>query len=237
MENNRPRRFISPETIREEIEGSLRRIGRDWIDLYQIHWPEPMENLVESWQALQDLKKEGKVRWVGVCNCWTDELEILSDISTITSNQPMYSMLARKVEQDVLPWCERHETGVLAYSPMHSGLLTGKVSKAWLDSLPANDWRKHKTDHPVVEPLQSEDGMKAFLDFQDQLKAFGQETGRTVGQVAVAWTLRRDEITSSIVGARRKGQIVETVKAVDLELLPDEQVFLGGLLEGFSGDY
>ena len=237
MENNRPRRFISPETIREEIEGSLRRIGRDWIDLYQIHWPEPMENLVESWQALQDLKKEGKVRWVGVCNCWTDELEILSDISTITSNQPMYSMLAREVEQDVLPWCERHETGVLAYSPMHSGLLTGKVSKAWLDSLPANDWRKHKTDHPVVEPLQSEDGMKAFLDFQDQLKAFGQETGRTVGQVAVAWTLRRDEITSSIVGARKKGQIVETVKAVDLELLPDEQVFLGGLLEDFSGDY
>ncbi len=236
MENKRPRRFISAETIRDEVEGSLRRIGRDWIDLYQIHWPEPIENLAESWQTLQDLKREGKVRWVGVCNCWSDQLEILEGIAPVTSNQPMYSMLAREIEKEVLPWCASRGTGVLAYSPMHSGLLTGKVSREWLNNLPDNDWRKHKPDHPVVKPLQSEDGMKAFLEFQEQLKKFADETGRTVGQLAVAWTLSRDEITSSIVGARRKGQIAETVKSVQLKLLPDERVFLDRIIKSFSGE-
>ena len=176
------------------------------------------------------------MRWVGVCNCWSDQLEILEGIAPVTSNQPMYSMLAREIEKEVLPWCASRGTGVLAYSPMHSGLLTGKVSREWLNNLPDNDWRKHKPDHPVVKPLQSEDGMKAFLEFQEQLKKFADETGRTVGQLAVAWTLSRDEITSSIVGARRKGQIAETVKSVQLKLLPDERVFLDRIIKSFSGE-
>ena len=132
QEDNKPRRFISSSTIREEVEGSLRRLGRDWIDLYQIHWPDPLENLAESWETLQELRKEGKIRWAGVCNCWKEELELLDSIEAVTSNQPMYSMLARDIEPEVLPWCGGKGTGVLVYSPMHSGLLTGKF--------PASGW-------------------------------------------------------------------------------------------------
>ena len=103
QEDGKPKRFISSSTIREEVEGSLRRLGRDWIDLYQIHWPDPLENLAESWETLQELRKEGKIRWAGVCNCWKEELELLDSIEPVTSNQPMYSLLARDVEREVLP--------------------------------------------------------------------------------------------------------------------------------------
>ena len=154
---------LSPLPRSEKRWRVLRRLRRDRIDLYQIHWPDPLENLSESWETLQELRKEGKIRWAGVCNCWKEELELLDRIAPVTSNQPMYSMLARDIEPEVLPWCGGKGTGVLVYSPMHSGLLTGKVSRRWLDGLPDNDWRKHKRDHPVVSPLQSEEGMEAFV--------------------------------------------------------------------------
>lgn len=234
QEDGKPRRFISPSTIREEVDGSLRRLGRDWIDLYQIHWPEPLENLAESWETLRDLRKEGKIRWSGVCNCWKPELELLDPIEPITSNQPMYSMLSREIEKDVLPWCSRKGTGLLVYSPMHSGLLTGKVSRKWLDELPDNDWRKHKKDHPVVSPLQSEEGMDAFLDFQNELATISRENGRTVGQLAVAWSLRHCEVTSAIVGARRIGQIAETVQAAEKELTTEEDELISQCLVTFE---
>ncbi len=234
QEDNKPRRFISSSTIREEVEGSLRRLGRDWIDLYQIHWPDPLENLAESWETLQELRKEGKIRWAGVCNCWKEELELLDSIEAVTSNQPMYSMLARDIEPEVLPWCGGKGTGVLVYSPMHSGLLTGKVSRRWLDELPDNDWRKHKKDHPVVSPLQSEEGMEAFLAFQKDLSSIALSHGRTIGQLAVAWALRREEVTSAIVGARRPGQIVETVRAAEKELTQEEDGAVAKCLDQFE---
>ena len=234
QEDNTPRRFISSSTIREEVEGSLRRLGRDWIDLYQIHWPDPVENLAESWETLQELRKEGKIRWAGVCNCWKDELELLDSIEAVTSNQPMYSMLAREIEAEVLPWCGGKGTGVLVYSPMHSGLLTGKVSREWLDGLPDNDWRKHKKDHPVVSPLQSEEGMAAFVDFQEGLRSIALANERTIGQLAVAWALRREEVTSAIVGARRPGQITETVRAAEKELTAEEDGEIAKCLEKFE---
>ena len=212
-DDNKPRRFISRKTILEEVDGSLVRLGRDWIDLYQIHWPVPAENLSEAWETLQELKKIGKIRWAGVCNCWETELDKLQEIAPITSNQPMYSMLERKIEKNVLPWAEKHNSGVVVYSPMHSGLLTGKISADWLEKLPENDWRKHKSDHPVVSPLHSKDGLQAFLILQDELKLIADEKSMTVGQLAVSWALCQPMVTSAIVGARKSGQILETVEA------------------------
>ncbi len=221
QEDGKPKRFISRETILEEVDGSLKRLGRDWIDLYQIHWPTPSENLIEAWETLQDLKKIGKIRWAGVCNCWQPELEALQNIAQVSSNQPMYSMLERKIEEEVLGWCDHNNSGVLAYSPMHSGVLTGKISHQWLDNLPQNDWRKHKVDHPIVSPLHSKDGLQAFLILQEKLRLIGQEREMTVGQLAVCWALSRKEVTSAIVGARKHGQIIETVRASE-KSLPQE---------------
>ena len=222
-DDNKPRRFISRKTILEEVDGSLVRLGRDWIDLYQIHWPVPAENLIEAWETLQELKKVGKIRWAGVCNCWENELDNLQEIAPVTSNQPMYSMLERKVEKDVLPWAEKHNSGVVVYSPMHSGLLTGKISAEWLEKLPQNDWRKHKSDHPVVSPLHSKDGLQAFLILQDKLKSIADEKSMTVGQLAVSWALSQPMVTSAIVGARKSGQILETVEASGKILSLDEK--------------
>ena len=222
-DDNKPRRFISRKTILEEVDGSLVRLGRDWIDLYQIHWPVPAENLIEAWETLQELKKVGKIRWAGVCNCWENELDNLQEIAPVTSNQPMYSMLERKVEKDVLPWAEKHNSGVVVYSPMHSGLLTGKISAEWLEKLPQNDWRKHKSDHPVVSPLHSKDGLQAFLILQDELKLIADEKSMTVGQLAVSWALSQPMVTSAIVGARKSGQILETVEASGKILSLDEK--------------
>ena len=221
--DNKPTRFISRKTILEEVEGSLKRLGRDYIDLYQIHWPNPPENLSEAWETLQELKKAGKIRWAGLCNCWEDDLKTLHGIAPITSNQPMYSMLDRSIEKEVLPWCELSNTGVIVYSPMHSGILTGKVSQQWLDDLPPNDWRKHKTDHPVVSPLHSKDGLQAFLILQEELRSFAYQRSITVGQLAVCWSLSHSGVTSSIVGARKKGQILESVRAVDCALSEAEK--------------
>jgi len=233
-EDGKPKRFISRETILEEVDQSLRRLGRDWIDLYQIHWPFPLENLTEAWETLIELKTIGKIRWAGVCNCWETELDELQKVSPVTSNQPMYSMLDRKIEDKVLPWCETNNTGVLVYSPMHSGILTGKVSAEWLESLPENDWRKHKTDHPVVSPLHTEDGLQAFLILQEELRSIAQRNNMSVGQLAVSWALRRKEITSAIVGARKPGQIIETVQAAEKILSTEEEKIIMNHITNFE---
>ena len=233
-EDGKPKRFISRETILEEVDQSLRRLRRDWIDLYQIHWPFPVENLTEAWETLIELKTIGKIRWAGVCNCWETELDELQKVSPVTSNQPMYSMLDRKIEDKVLPWCETNNTGVLVYSPMHSGILTGKVSAEWLESLPENDWRKHKTDHPVVSPLHTEDGLQAFLILQEELRSIAQRNNMSVGQLAVSWALRRKEITSAIVGARKPGQIIETVQAAEKILSTEEEKIIINHITNFE---
>ena len=232
-EDKKPRRFISRETIREEVEGSLRRMQVEHIDLYQIHWPEPVENVEEGWQALQELKEEGKIRWGGVCNFWKEHLETAETIGHVSSIQPMYSLLSRGVEAEVLPWCGERNTGVFVYSPMHSGLLTGKVSGEWYQNLPENDWRKHKKDHPVVKYLQTEELLNHFLTFQEELRNIASASEHTVGQLAVAWTLLRPEVTSAIVGARKQGQIVETCKAADWELDQEETSAIEASLQKF----
>jgi aryl-alcohol dehydrogenase-like predicted oxidoreductase len=229
-----PERFISPKSILEEVEGSLRRLKVEAIDLYQIHWPHPIENLADSWQTLIRLKEEGKVIDVGVCNCYLDELKLLGIPEHITSNQPMYNMLERKIESEVLPWCKENRVSILAYSPMHSGLLTGKVSQEWFDGLPMNDWRKHKVDHPVVSPLQSEKGLSRFMTFQSELESIAREGGRTIGELATAWVLRKQEVTSAIVGARKKGQISEICQVTERPLSKDEETLVGQALSSYS---
>ena len=232
-EDRKPRRFISRETIREEVEGSLKRLQVDCIDLYQIHWPEPVENVAEGWAAIQELKQEGKIRWGGVCNFHPEHLAVAEEIGHVSSNQPLYNLLSRGIEEQVIPWCGERNTGLIVYSPMHSGLLTGKVSREWHRNLPDNDWRKHKTDHPVVKYLQTDHAINCFISLQEALREIASQSNRTVGQLAVAWTLLKPEVTSAIVGARRKGQISETCQAADWELSEDETAAIHQALENF----
>ena len=142
-------------------------------------------------------------------------------------------MLERKIESEVFPWCKENRVGILAYSPMHSGLLTGKVSQEWFDGLPMNDWRKHKVDHPVVSPLQSVEGLSSFMTFQSELESIAREFGRTIGELATAWVLRKQEVTSAIVGARKKGQISEICQVTESPLSKDEETL--GLPNEFQG--
>lgn len=228
-----PMRFISPSSILEEVEGSLKRLKVEAIDLYQIHWPSPIENLAESWQTLVRLKKEGKVINIGVSNCYLDELKLLGDTDEIFSNQPMYNLLERKIETEVMPWCKANQVGILAYSPMHSGLLTGKVSREWYNGLPSNDWRKHKTEHPVVSPLQTETGISAFLSFQSELASIAEQGNRSVGELATAWVLRRTEVSSAIVGARKKGQISQIAKVCECPMLEEEETLVDQALSSY----
>jgi aryl-alcohol dehydrogenase-like predicted oxidoreductase len=217
-EDRTPNRFTSRTTILEEVEGSLKRLQTDCIDLYQLHWPEPDEGVEEAWQTLLDLKEQGKIRWPGVSNYSVDQLERASALGPVSSLQPRYSLLNRQIESEgQMGWCGQNNCGIVCYSPMESGLLTGKVNEGWIANLADTDWRKHKPDHPVASLLHPPK-QEPFLKLVRALGEIAAASGHTVGQLAVAWTLRRSEVTSAIVGARRTGQITETVKAGDWQL-------------------
>lgn len=221
-ENNFPKRYTSRKTITEEVEGSLRRLQVEVIDLYQIHWPEPDENVEEAWQTLLDLKTQGKIRWGGVSNYSVSQLDRAAKIGPISSLQPRYSLLNQQIkEEGQLDWCRNNNCGIVCYSPMESGLLTGKVNQEWIDSLPENDWRRHKADHPVAALLHPPK-LDPFLKLVEQLNTIANSNGHTVSQLAVSWVLSHNEVTSAIVGARKKGQIAETVQAAEWVLNENE---------------
>ena len=221
-ENNFPKRYTSRKTIIEEVEGSLRRLQVEVIDLYQIHWPEPDENVEEAWQTLLDLKTQGKIRWGGVSNYSVSQLDRAAKIGPISSLQPRYSLLNQQIkEEGQLDWCRNNNCGIVCYSPMESGLLTGKVNQDWIDSLPENDWRRHKADHPVAALLHPPK-LDPFLKLVEQLNTIANSNGHTVSQLAVSWVLSHNEVTSAIVGARKKGQIAETVQAAEWVLNENE---------------
>ena len=221
-ENNFPKRYTSRKTITEEVEGSLRRLQVEVIDLYQIHWPEPDENVEEAWQTLLDLKTQGKIRWGGVSNYSVSQLDRAAKIGPISSLQPRYSLLNQQIkEEGQLDWCRNNNCGIVCYSPMESGLLTGKVNQEWIDSLPENDWRRHKADHPVAALLHPPK-LEPFLKLVEQLNTIANSNGHTVSQLAVSWVLSHNEVTSAIVGARKKGQIAETVQAAEWVLNQNE---------------
>lgn len=197
---------LKEDSIKGEVEGALRRLRVEVIDLYQIHWPLPDEDIEEGWSAIADLIQAGKVRYGGVSNFTVEQLKRIQPIYPVTSVQPPYSMLERDVEEELLPYCAEQEIGVIVYSPMQAGLLTGKFTKERADNLPDDDWRKG--DAHFQEPELS-----VNLELVDRLKPIAERSGHSVAQLAVAWTLRRPEVTAAIVGARRPEQIEETVAA------------------------
>ena len=199
-------------SIREECEASLKRLKVDVIDLYQVHWPEPPEDVDEGWQTMMKLKQEGKIRWAGVSNFSAEQMAQVSKFGPITSLQPPYSMIRPEVEKPDLPYCLANNIGVIAYSPMASGLLTGAMTRERIASLPADDWRKEKNRH-YQEPLLTRN-----LNLVELLKAIGSRYGRSPGEVAVAWVLRHPAVTGAIVGARKPGQLKELVGAADWRL-------------------
>src|SRR5947209_12472231 len=191
---------LKADSVRRECEASLRRLKVGAIDLYQVHWPDPDEDIEEGWATLAALKKEGKVRHVGVSNFSVAQMKRAQAIAPITSLQPRYSLLHREIEAEVLPFCVRENIGVIAYSPMASGLLTGAMTAERIAALPADDWRKRHPD--FREPLLSRNLLLVRL-----LRAIGRLHGLMPAEVAVAWVLGNPAVTGAIVGARRPGQV------------------------------
>jgi aryl-alcohol dehydrogenase-like predicted oxidoreductase len=206
---------LKAASIRAEVEASLKRLELDVIDLYQIHWPRPDEDIEEGWSTLAALQKEGKVRNIGVSNFNVDQLRRALTIAPVASLQPPYSLLNRDVEAEILPFCERQRIGVIVYSPMQSGLLTGKMTAERIAAMPADDWRRNN-------PRFQEPQLSQALALVERLRAIGDRHGRTPGEVAIAWTLRHPAVTAAIVGGRNAAQVEETARAADFRLSEDE---------------
>jgi aryl-alcohol dehydrogenase-like predicted oxidoreductase len=206
---------LKADSIRRECEASLRRLRVEAIDLYQIHWPDPDADVEEGWATLAALKDEGKVRHIGVSNFDVEQMLRAQAIAPITSLQPRYSLLHREVEHEILPFCARHHIGVIGYSPMASGLLTGAMTRERVAALPADDWRKH---HPDFQEPQ----LSRNLRLVSLLRTIGKRHGRTPAEAAVAWVLHNPAVTGAIVGARRPGQVRGVVGAADFHLSPWE---------------
>jgi len=202
---------LKRDSLLRECEGSLRRLGVDAIDLYQIHWPIPDEEVEEGWSALAELKEQGLVRHIGVSNFSVAQLERAEAIAPVETLQPPYSLIDRDVEPDVLPWCEEHDVGVIVYSPMASGMLTGRMTRERIEGLPADDWRS-KSD-TFREPQLSRN-----LELVERLQRVAERHGVEPGAVAVAWTLRNPAVDGAITGFRRPDQVDPIVAAADLEL-------------------
>ena len=206
---------LKAESIRREAEASLRRLKVDVIDLYQVHWPEPDEDIEEGWTEMARLKQEGKVRYIGVSNFNVRQMKHCQAIAPITSLQPPYSLLSRDAEKDFLFFCLQNNIGVIVYSPMRSGLLSGAMTRERTLSLPADDWRR--SDPDFQEPRLSQN-----LRLVEKLRAIGKRYGRTPGEVAIAWTLRHPPVTGAIVGLRRPEQVAGVAGASDLHLSPSD---------------
>jgi len=218
-DRGRVRNNNRPESIRKECENSLRRLNIEYIDLYQIHWPDPHTPVEDSWGEMVRLKEEGKVRYIGVSNFGVDLLEKCERIHHVNSLQPPYSLVHRlvypEVEKEILPWCKDHGVGVVVYSPLQNGLLTGKFTRERLAQLPADDWRR-KSEF-FKEPLFSK-----ILNFVEELKPLARKYEKTLSQLAIAWVLANPAVTSAIVGARRPEQIDENVGGSGWEISPED---------------
>jgi len=215
---------LKKKSIRSEIEASLKRLKIEVIDLYQIHWPEPDEDIEEAWTTLGDLIKEGKIRYGGVSNFNLQQLKRVQPIHPVASLQPPYSMLERGIEKKILPYCSAKNIGVVTYSPMQKGLLTGKFTRERVKNLPEDDHRRR-------DPRFQEPELSANLKLVEHLRSIAEKSGKTVAQLAIAWVLRRPEVTAAIVGARRPSQIEETAVAGDWMLSQEDIAAIDVLLE------
>jgi aryl-alcohol dehydrogenase-like predicted oxidoreductase len=222
-------KWLKADSIRREFEASLRRLRVDVIDLYQVHWPEPDEDVEEGWGEVAKLRQEGKVRWIGVSNFDAGQLARAQAIAPVISLQPPYSLVRREAEAEVLPYCRAQNIGVIAYSPMASGLLTGGWTRERIATLPADDWRREKNKQ-FQEPLLTRN-----LTLVELLRQIGLPYDKTPGEVAVAWVLGNPAVTGAIVGARRPGQLADLMGAADWRLTAAEVARVEAFLADHPG--
>lgn len=220
---------LKADSIRREVDASLQRLDVEQIDLYQIHWPQftpdsPDDDIEEAWSTLKEIKDAGKVRWIGVSNFNGPQLERIGGIEPVTSLQPPYSALRRDIEQEILPYCEANNIGTIVYSPMQSGLLTGKMTRERVAAFPDDDFRKRSKYFQEPELTKN-------LQVADLFAEIGRGNGVSAGAVAIAWTLRHPAVTAAIVGARRPDQIDEVAKAGDFRLSEAELARIGSVLQ------
>jgi aryl-alcohol dehydrogenase-like predicted oxidoreductase len=219
-ENREVSHSLKAASIRRECEESLRRLEVDAIDLYQIHWPrfspeDPDDDIEEGWQTLKDLKDEGKVRYIGVSNFSAEQMERIAPIAPVTSLQPPYSMIRREVEKETLPYAKANGIGVIVYSPMQSGLLTGRMTRERIAQMPDDDWRRRNKEF-------QEPNLTKNLKLVEKLDEIARRHDVFTGAVAVAWTLRNDAVTAAIVGARSPRQVEALKDALEFRLSDEE---------------
>ncbi len=213
-----PYSLLSRERVRKEIEDSLKRLGIDYIDLWQIHWPGNDENArIEAWEEMAKIVEEGKVRYIGVSNFTVEQMKVLMSIHPIASDQPIYNILVRDIEKDVVPFCQENNIGIVSYSPLLSGMLTEKFSREWVASLPDNDWRKSKATG--FQPPE----LDRNLEIVAKLRELAHSLGFKVHHLAIAWVINRKingkpAVTSAIVGARKPEQVEDNLKALELKM-------------------
>lgn len=206
---------LKAESVRKECEDSLRRLKVDAIDLYQVHWPEPEEEIEEGWTEMAKLQREGKVRWIGVSNFNVEQIKRAQKIAPVTSLQPPYSLLRRGIEAEILPYVRSQNIGVIVYSPMLSGMLTGKMTRERAANFQQDDWRRNNAE--FQEPKLSRN-----LELAELLRKIGQRHGRTPGEVAIAWTLNNPAVTAAIAGVRRPDQVDGIAGALEFRLTAEE---------------
>ena len=216
-------RSLKRESVREEVEDSLRRLNVDVIDLYQVHWPDPEPEIEEGWEALAKLKDEGKLRYIGVSNFNVEQIKRAQKIAPVTSLQPPYSLLNQSVAQEILPYCREQKIGVINYSPMTSGMLSGKMTVERIAKMPEDDWRRRS-------PHFNEPKLSRNLKLVEVLRAIGEAHHVQPGVVAIAWTLRNPAVTAAIVGARRGEQVVGILPAATFRLSDEEAETINAFL-------
>ncbi|HQR07285.1 MAG TPA: aldo/keto reductase [Gemmatales bacterium] len=215
---------LKRESIRKECEASLKRLKVDVIDLYQMHWPEPDEDIEEGWETMARLKDEGKVRWIGVSNFNVEQLKRAQRIAPITSLQPPYSMIRPEVGTEILPYALSQNIGIIAYSPMGSGLLTGTMTRERIAQFPADDFRRNSKFYQ--EPQLSRN-----LHLAELCKEIGKRHGKNAGEVAIAWVLANPAVTGAIAGARKPGQVAGFIRAMEWRLPVDELARIAASLQ------
>ena len=214
-ENREISNVLKRDSVKRECEESLRRLQVDVIDLYQIHWPRPDEQIEEGWAALAELKDEGKVRHIGVSNFDAGQMERADAIAPVETLQPPYNMLRRDIEAEILPYASENDIGVIVYSPMASGLLTGKMTRERVENMPADDWRRN--NEQFNDPKLSQN-----LDLVERLREIGERHEKSPAEIAIAWTLRHPAVSAAIVGGRRPDQVDGIVGAADFRLSESE---------------
>ena len=211
---------LSARSIQQECEDSLRRLEVEAIDLMQIHWPtDDMADIDEAWGMLARLQKQGKIRWLGVSDLDVEQMQRAQAIAPLTSLQPPYSLIRREIEAKILPYCTQEKIGVIVYSPMYSGLLTGAMTRERIQKLPDSDWRKRDVD--FIDPNLSKN-----LALVERLKALATKYRRSAGEVAIAWTLNHPAVTAAIVGVRSAKQAEQVMCATDLQFTQEDLAIL-----------